>query len=122
MGADKARMPPTRMLALALLGATLTGCALPRVALGGRVSIASARASEAARSRVHSALWLALVYSARDADGERERPDARTPPERVLEESRTPCAIEVACAWEREAAYEALWARAAVAREGEESP
>lgn len=115
-------MPPTRMLALALLGASLTGCALPKVALGGRVSIASTRASEAARSRVHSALWLALVYSAHGAAEERERAFASTPRERVLEESPTPCAIEVACAWEREAAYEALWARAAVAGEGEESP
>ena len=91
---------------LAWLALTGLGCALPKVALGGRVSLGQSSTGEpgATRSTMRSALWIAVVYAARAAPAERA-PDqvaARLFAERAPE----PCAIDVACAWEREATYQ----------------
>jgi hypothetical protein len=96
-----------------LCGLCALGCGLPKVALGGRVSFGAAREVDAAERRtVRSALWLALSYSAQT----REDAPRLEPRERgVLDDEIAPCAIDVACAWEREAAYEASWGRAAIA-------
>jgi hypothetical protein len=98
---------------LVLCGACALGCGLPKVALGGRVSFGAARELDSAERRsVRSALWLTMSYSART--GEDDRPlEPRRPG--VLADEIMPCAIEVACAWEREAAYEASWGSAASA-------
>jgi hypothetical protein len=96
---------------LALCGACALGCGLPKVALGGSVSLGAARGADAAdRQTVRSALWLAMIYSAQARADERSlEPRARG----VLDDEVAPCAIEIACTWEREAAYEASWGRSA---------
>jgi hypothetical protein len=93
---------------LALCASCALGCALPKVALGGRVSLGET-GGELERRTVHSALWVAVSYSARTRADEvaRERPSLAD----TFEEQAVPCAIDVACAWEREAAYEASWGR-----------
>jgi len=83
------------------------GCALPKVALGGSVSLGHASAGEAAsRATVRSALWVAMIYAASSARQAPREPD-RIAAQMLAEHTPEPCAIDVACAWEREAAYEA---------------
>jgi len=83
------------------------GCALPKVALGGRVSLGRASIGEGAgRATVRSALWIAMVYAARNTPEPPRAPD-HPAPLLLSERAPEPCAIEIACAWERDAAYQA---------------
>jgi hypothetical protein len=96
-----------RIIALWLALAGL-GCALPKVALGGRVSLGRASAAGAAsRATMRSALWVAIVYAASDAPEAPRELDRRAAP-LFAERAPESCAIDIACAWEREAAY-AAW-------------
>lgn len=101
---------------LAWLALTGLGCALPKVALGGRVALGHSSTGEpgASRSTVRSALWIAIVYAAQAAPAERPQGPAAAQP--FAEREPEPCAIDVACAWEREATYQS-WIE-----QGEPSP
>lgn len=113
-------------IVLALCASCALGCALPSVALGGSVSFGETTGHSGElhdRTTVRSALWVALSYSARARAEELER--ERAAPGEAVDVEAIPCAIDVACAWEREAAHEASWGRAAVPpleQEGENWP
>jgi hypothetical protein len=95
-----------RIIALWIALAGL-GCALPKVALGGSVSLGRARAGDgASRATVRSALWVAMVYAASSAPETPRRTDQITTL-MLAERAPEPCAIDIACAWERGAAYDA---------------
>lgn len=94
-----------RIIALWIALAGL-GCALPNVALGGRVSLGRTTGEPgAARATVRSALWIAMVYAA--GAPEAPRPPDYAAPRLLSERTPEPCAIDIACAWERDAAYQA---------------
>ena len=113
-------------IVLALCASCALGCALPSVALGGSVSFGETRGSGelAERKTVRSALWVAVSYSARTQAEESAHERAATAD--AIDHEAIPCAFDVACSWEREAAYEASWGRAAIApqpaEEGEAWP
>jgi hypothetical protein len=95
-----------RIIALWIALAGL-GCALPKVALGGRVSLGRTSTGEGAgRATVRSALWIAMVYAASTTPEPPPAPD-HAAPLLLSERSTEPCSIDIACAWEREAAYQA---------------
>jgi hypothetical protein len=95
-----------RIIALWIALAGL-GCALPNVALGGRVSLGRTSAGEGAgRATVRSALWIAMVYAGSNTPEPPPTPD-HAAPLWLSEAAPAPCAIDIACAWEREAAYQA---------------
>lgn len=98
---------------LALCASCALGCALPSVALGGSVSFGETRGSGelAERKTVRSALWVAVSYSAQMQAEQIAR--ERAAPVDAIDQEAIPCAFDVACSWEREAAYEASWGRAA---------
>lgn len=98
-------------IVLVLCIACTASCALPKVAIGGRVSTATAGGDAGARRTIHSALWIAMSYAPRADRAEPAPPDATE--HAAFEREIVPCAIDVACAWEREATYEASWGRAA---------
>ena len=111
-----------RWMASWLVAVVLTvaaGCALPKLVLGGSVSLRNTRDATAGHSSVRSALWIALQSSLASA-GEHEPEPAS---DQALEhDEAAPCELEAACAWEREAARDAWIAELSVDDKGEPSP